>query len=94
MFIKRDALRVISGEEVMTGYQAKPETPASHTFCKFCGMRTFERGHLEQLGGDYVAIHVSSLDDASIDEIMSGSVRFSDGRNNNWMNPPADVRNL
>lgn len=38
-------------------------------------MRTFERGHLEQLGGDYVAIHTSSLDDAPIDEFMAGPIR-------------------
>jgi hypothetical protein len=94
VFIKPEALRVISGEDVLTGYQAKEETPASHTFCKFCGMRTFEKGHLEQLGGDYIAIHLSSLDDATIDELMSGPIRYADGRNNNWMNPPADIRNL
>ncbi len=93
-FIKPDALRVIQGEEAMTAYQEKSETPALHTFCKFCGVRTFERGHLEQIGGDYVAIHLSSLDDATIDELVSGPVNYSDGRNNNWMNKPTDVRNL
>ena len=93
-FIKPEALRVVSGEDTLVGYKKAPETPASHTFCKVCGVRTFERGHLEQLGGDYVAIHLSSLDDATIDELMSGTIRFSDGRNNNWMNPPEDTRNL
>ncbi len=50
--------------------------------------------HLEQVGGDYVSISLSSLDNASIDELVSGPVHYSDGRHNNWMNPPADVRNL
>jgi len=93
-FIKPDAFRVISGEDMMIGYKAHEQTPSLHTFCKVCGVRTFERGHLEQIGGDYVAIHLGSLDDASIDELVSGPVRYSDGRNNNWMNPPEDVRNL
>jgi hypothetical protein len=93
-FAKPADLHIVSGEDVLTSYKEKPETPASHTFCKYCGMRTFERGHLEQLGGDYIAIHLSSLDNVTIDEIMSGPTRYSDGRNNNWMNPPADVRNL
>jgi len=93
-FIKPEALRVLSGEDNLTSYKAHEQTPAAHTFCKFCGVRTFERGHLEQLGGDYVCIQLSSLDDASIDELMSGPTRYSDGRNNNWMNPPTDTRNL
>ena len=93
-FVQPAALRVISGEDMLIGYKEKSETPALHTFCKFCGVRTFERGHLEQLGGDYIGIHLSSLDDASVDELLSGTTRYSDGRNNNWMNPPADIRNL
>ena len=94
VFIKPDALRVLSGEDALTGYKATEQTPGLHTFCSHCGVHTFERGHLEQLGGDYVCIQLSSLDKASIDELMSGAMRFSDGRNNNWMNPPADTRNL
>jgi len=92
--IKPESLRVLSGEDALTSYQASPATPGRHTFCKFCGVRTFEHGHLEQLGGDYVSIHLSSLDDATVDELMSGPTRYSDGRNNNWMNPPVDTRNL
>lgn len=93
-FVKPDALRVLAGEEHPPGYRSNSQTPGAHTFCQTCGVRTFERGHLEQLGGDYVCVHLASLDDASIDELMSGPVRYSDGRNNNWMNPPEDVRNL
>ncbi len=71
-----------------------PEEYGKHGFCKHCGISTFSRGHLKEVGGDYVSIMLGSLDDASIDELVSGPQRYSDGRNNNWMNPPADVRNL
>jgi hypothetical protein len=94
IFIKPEALRVIQGEDMQSSYQAHAHTPAKHTFCKKCGMRTFEHGFLEQIGGDYVCVQLSSLDDASIDELMSGKINYSDGRNNNWMNAPEDVRNL
>mgnify|MGYP003394323252 CR=1 FL=1 len=79
----------------MSAYMAagRPEEYGKHLFCKHCGFSTFSRGHLEQIGGAYVAIMLASLDDTSIDELVSGPMRFSDGRNN-WQNPPADTRNL
>jgi hypothetical protein len=94
VILKPEALRVISGEETMLAYRAGDQTPANHAFCGRCGVRTFDRGYLEVIGGDYVSVMVASLDDVSIDDMMSGPVGYSDGRNNNWMNPPADVRNL
>jgi hypothetical protein len=49
----------------------------------------------EWTGAPFVAVFLSALDDASIiDEVVSGLVHYSDGHNNNWMHPPADVRNL
>ena len=94
VILKPEALRVISGEETMLPYRAGDQTPANHAFCGRCGVRTFDRGYLEVIGGDYVSVMVASLDDVSIDDAMSGPVDYSDGRNNNWMNPPVDVRNL
>jgi hypothetical protein len=96
VIIKPDALKNVKGEEELTGYVAagRPAEYGVHLFCKHCGISTFNRGHLEQIGGDYVSIMLGSLDDVTIDELMSGPVRYGDGRNNNWMNLPADVRHL
>ena len=96
VLVKPDALKKVEGEEEMIGYRAagRPPEYGTHLFCKHCGISPFSRGHLEQIGGDYVSIQLGCLDDASIDELMSGPMRYSDGRNNNWMNPPADTRNL
>lgn len=94
VFIKPESLRVKSGENDLIGYKARPETSALHTFCKVCGVRTFERGFLEHLGGDYVSIFVASLDNASADEIMSGAIRHANGLDNDWTNVPADIRTL
>ena len=44
--------------------------------------------------GDFVGIHVNTLDDASVDELMSGPLGFVDGRHDNWGAPPADTRHL
>ncbi|HEU4619744.1 MAG TPA: GFA family protein [Gammaproteobacteria bacterium] len=96
VILKPDALHDVQGEEHLTAYwdSRRPETFGKHMFCKHCGVRTFDRGHLEEIGGDYVSIALASLDDASIDELVGGPVRFADGRSDNWLNPPADTRNL
>ena len=96
VIIKPEALHDVIGEENMGSYadSKRPVEYGKHMFCKFCGVRTFDRGYLEQIGGNYVSIQLASLDDASIDELISGPMTYSDGRNNNWMNPPTDTRNL
>jgi hypothetical protein len=92
-FIKPEAFKLLSGEDNVTEYHGKNPT-TQRFFCKTCGVHTYEKGDAEWMGGPFVAIFLGALDDASIDELMSAPVHYSDGRNNNWMNPPADVRNL
>ena len=65
-----------------------------HRFCTRCGVTLYGHGHIPQAGGDYLAVQVNTLDDASIDELVSGQVLYMDGRHDNWMNPPADIRAL
>jgi hypothetical protein len=37
---------------------------------------------------------VSTLDDVSADELLSGPIRCSDGLHDSWANPPAETRHL
>jgi len=91
--VKPDAFRLLSGSDSLTSYQRHPQAPLKHS-CATCSVHTHSTGDAPWMGGPYVSIFLNSLDDASIDELASAPVRYYDGLHDNWMNPPADIRNL
>ena len=93
VIIKPEAFRLLAGEDAVSDYQFGTNS-GHHLFCRHCGIRSFERGYLEVIGGDYISISVASLDDAPVDDLMSGPVTFANGRDNAWWNVPADIRHL
>jgi hypothetical protein len=93
VIIKPDAFRLLSGAEALSDYQFGTKA-GHHLFCKHCGVRSFERGYVEQIGGDYVSVKLMALDDADLGEIIDAPVRFANGRDNAWWSPPAETRHL
>ena len=91
--IKPEAFRLLAGEDALSDYQFGTHS-AHHLFCKYCGVRAFGRGHVEEIGGDYVSINLACLDDIEPQELIDAPLHFSDGRNNNWMSTPAETRHL
>jgi hypothetical protein len=87
------AFRLLAGEADLTGYQFGSKR-GHHMFCRHCGIRPFGRAHVEELGGAVVSINLATLDDADVAELVAAPVRYSDGRNDNWMQPPAETRHL
>jgi hypothetical protein len=91
--VKPSAFRLLAGEDALTDYQFGGKS-GHHLFCKHCGVRSFERGYVEQIGGDYVSITLSCLDDISPDELAAAPVQYMNGRANDWFNEPPQTRHL
>ncbi len=91
--IKPAAFRLIAGEDAVNDYRFGSKQ-GSHLFCKTCGVRSFERGHVKEVGGDYVSIKLASLDDVDVKELIEAPVRYANGRDNKWWEPPAETRQL
>jgi hypothetical protein len=82
--IKPEALTVLAGEDQLSSY-VWGHAVGKRFFCRTCGVSCFGRGHLAELGGDYVSVPLNTLDDTDVNEV---SVSHWDGRHNNWQAGP------
>jgi hypothetical protein len=91
--IKPDAFRLISGVNDVSDYQFATKS-GHHLFCSHCGVRPFARGHVKELGGDFVSIQICTLDDVTPQELIAAPVHYSNGKDNAWWNAPEETRHL
>jgi hypothetical protein len=77
---KPGAFTLLAGESDLGEYQWGAKI-SRRFFCKHCGVHCFARGHLEQVGGDYVSINYNCLDGV---ELVDLKVTYWDGRHDNW----------
>lgn len=81
---KPEAFTLLQGEDSLSAYAWGGKT-ATRYFCRHCGIHCFGRGHLAELGGDYVSLNVNTLDD--VDPSTLRLVHW-DGRHDNWYAGP------
>lgn len=83
--VKPKAFKLLTPESELGVYEwgAKVST---RFFCKKCGTHCFGRGHLAEVGGDYVSFSYNAVDDFELKQL---SVVYWDGRHNNWQAGPS-----
>lgn len=91
--VRPEDFRLLRGEEALSDYQFGTRG-MHHLFCRHCGVRPFARGHLEVLGGGFLSINLACLDDVEPQALIDAPLRYSNGRDNDWMHPPAETRHL
>jgi hypothetical protein len=82
--VKPAAFKLVSGEESLSTYEWGGKI-SRRFFCRHCGIQCFGRGHLEQLGGDYVSVNFNALDGF---DPLGAKVIYWDGRHDNWQAGP------
>ncbi len=87
-----DAFRLLSGEDLLTEYRFGSRS-IRHCFCRRCGVKPFGQGKLAGVG-DFYAVNLACLDDASDDALAAAPITYQDGRHDNWAASPSEIRHL
>lgn len=91
--LKPEQFRLLAGEEALVDYQFN--TMQGHNlFCGTCGVAPFNRGHVEQIGGDFVSVQVACLDDVAPEELAAAPISYGNGRDNKWWEAPTVTSHL
>jgi hypothetical protein len=82
--VKPAAFTLLSPESSVASFTRTPEI-GSRFFCAHCHIFCFGKGHLEQVGGDFVSVNLNCIDgfDVSQTELIHW-----DGRHDNWQAGP------
>jgi hypothetical protein len=86
------SFRLLLGEEALSIYQFGSNN-IRHFFCSRCGVKPFGRGYHDEIG-DFVAVNLACLDDATPEELAAAPIKYEDGRHNRWESPPTESRHL
>lgn len=78
--VKPEAFKLLSDEAKLASYSRMPEI-ANRFFCARCHVLCFGKGHLAELGGDFVSVNLNTVDDF---DSSVANIAYWDGRHDNW----------
>ena len=90
--VRPEQFRLLDGEQDLGDYQFNTNS-VHHRFCRTCGTPTFGHGFIEEVGGAFYSVSLATLD-APESELAEAPVKYMDGANDNWWNPPVEIRHL
>ena len=91
--VKPADFKLLSGSDSLSAYAGRNPTVTQY-FCRTCGVMTHGAGSLEAMGGDFVSVRVTTLDDVAPSALVEGPQRLCNGRDNAWWNPPEFTAHL
>lgn len=78
--VKPDAVRVVQGEDKLASFTRFPEI-GTRFYCARCHVYLFSKGHLAELGGDFISVNLNTIDGWDPAEV---TYEYWDGRHDNW----------
>lgn len=85
--VPADAFRIVQGADNLTHYRFGAGG-IDHTFCKTCGMYPFVSANEPVMGGEFFCVNVACLDDVTAEELDVAPIRYENGAEDDWGNPP------
>ena len=91
--------KIEKGEDQLSDYTwippGKSKANLHYRFCETCGVRTFAQGDDASVGGKFYAVAIAALDDIGQDaDQVAKSIKYVDGRHDDYGHEPADTRLL
>jgi hypothetical protein len=98
IFVPDAGIRLGQGTGEQALYQwtpaGKPRPFIEYRFCKTCGVRSYGTAEMEQMGGRFYAVNVSTLEGVDEDELAAAPIQYVDGLHDRFDAAPEDTRNL
>jgi hypothetical protein len=85
--IRPQNFRLLAGRGELTQYLFN-SMQNEHYFCRTCGVRPYGLGNSPDLG-EVVGVNIGCLENVAPEVLAAAPIRYCDGKNDNWANPPA-----
>jgi hypothetical protein len=82
--VKPAAFTLLSEQSTLASFSRFPEI-ANRYFCARCHVFVFSKGHLEEVGGDFVSVNLNTIDGF---DPLDVTFTYWDGRHDNWAAGP------